>query len=151
MGNEKTGFTLIETVIALGILAFLASLTLSVGLDTYRGDAFRHEEALIVTLLYKARADALSNTGEASHGVALHPTDYPRGYVVFEGATYEDRIRARDTIVDEGFSMSMGASSYEVVFAPLSGATHPRELTLIDAARNHTAVIAINHEGGIDW
>ena len=147
------GFTLIEMLIVMGLVLVVASAPLFIDLTSYRADAFRAERATIVTLLQKARANALNNIDQEPHGVAFFPADHPRSYVVFEGANYAASDPAGREVLDENYPMAFGpASPSEVVFAQLDASTaFNGDIVLVDTERPATTTITINGEGGISW
>src|SRR5439155_93802 len=80
--NSENGFTLIEIMIAVGILAIIATLGLFVSFDFYKGYAFRSEKSIVVSTLQKARDESLSNINQTRHGV--HFGASPLQYIIFE-------------------------------------------------------------------
>lgn len=146
------GFTLIEFLVVIGIIAVLASVSLFLDFNSYRGDAFRAEMSSLAVALQTARADALNNIDEEKHGVAIHPGGYD-GYVIFEGADYASRNPSLDVKVTASYGVTIGSSSpTEIVFDQLSGDTgYDGDITLIDPNRNMSAALSINHEGRVSW
>ena len=49
---RRTGFTLIETLIVIGVLAIIVGFSLIINLGDYQGSAFRAERVTLVTLLH---------------------------------------------------------------------------------------------------
>jgi len=149
--NSK-GFTLIEMLIVIGILGVLASMSLFLGINNYRGDAFRSEVNSLGITLQTARADALNNINQKKHGVAMHPGGYD-GYIVFEGDSYASADHSRDKDIKANYGVTFGPlSPTEIVFEQLSGnANFDGDITLYDPERNMTTAISINHEGKISW
>jgi Tfp pilus assembly protein FimT len=147
------GFTLVEMLVVIGLLILVASLSLFIDHNNYRTDAFRAEKSMLVTLLQKARADALNNIDRIPHGVAFFPPDNPDAYVVFEGVSYAASAPA----TREAFAASYGitfapASPREIVFAQLSAATaYDGDIVISDPQRGLSAAISINREGMIGW
>jgi prepilin-type N-terminal cleavage/methylation domain-containing protein len=155
ISTANKGFTLIEILIVIGLIAMVGSAVLFMDINSYRGDAFRAERSSIVTLLQQARIDALNNVNEKPHGLALHPLDAPDSYVLFEGTDYETSDPASRVPYKENYAVTFGPGSpTQVVFEQLSGSAHYAGsglLTLIDPNRNFTYDIALNTEGGINW
>ena len=156
--TRKRGFTLIETLIVLGTVAFLISLSLFFDMNSYRGAALRAEESTIVIALQTARADSLNNVHQSPHGVALYPADHPNSYVIFEGQSYAGRVIERDVVLDAGYFVQLTQTSpLEVDFEQLTGnamvggANYDGDIGLVDPARQMNVSIHINHEGGISW
>jgi prepilin-type N-terminal cleavage/methylation domain-containing protein len=155
MASRKTstarGFTLIEMLVVIGLVTAFASLSLFIDLNSYRGDAFRAERNTVVTLLQRARADALNNIGQDPHGVAIFPADHPHSYVLFAGADYAASPGSTREVFDMSYAIELTAGPNEIVFQQLSGATaYDGSLTLRDTERGMDTVITINKEGLID-
>lgn len=143
---SKKGFTLIEVVIGMAIIAFLAGLGLFLSMDFYRGYSFNYERSLIVASLQKARSRAMANINQTPHGVYFDNDTHH--YVIFQGTDYEHR----DTTKDESFSASrtiVPSGLQEVVFEQLSGNAASTTLSL--SGEGKTAPISINGEGAIIW
>ena len=145
---SKKGFTLIEVVIGMAIIAFLAGLGLFLSMDFYRGYSFNYEKNLIVASLQKARSRAMANINQTSHGFCKQGDEY----IVFEGNDCSDL--ARDTSKDEIFQASKvinltNLSSKGIVFEQLSGNAASTTLSLTGEGK--TANISINEEGAIIW
>ncbi|MES2059840.1 MAG: prepilin-type N-terminal cleavage/methylation domain-containing protein [Patescibacteria group bacterium] len=146
------GFTLIEVLIVIGTITFFIGVSLFVDLNNYRGHAFLAEHAALTTLLQTARANALNNIDQTSHGIALFPADHPKSYVLFEGRGYDARNPDMDVVTDVqyGFTFGTGTPSF-VVFSQLSGnADYDGDIVMQDTMRNINLKISINHEGRID-
>ena len=142
-----------EMLIVMGIILVIASAPLFIDLTSYRADAFRAERSTIVTLLQKARADALNNIDQEPHGVALYPADHPKSYVVFEGASYAASNPATREATNDSYPIVFGTTSpSEVVFNQLDASANINgDITLIDVQRGASAAITITNEGGISW
>ncbi len=149
---HKSGFTLVEMVIVVGILSILFGISLLFNVSDYQGTAFRAEKSTIVTLLQTARGNAMNNFGEVSHGLALHPVDRPDSYVLFKGTHY-DKNAASNVVVTENYPVTFGGGApLEVVFHQLSGDTDWQgNITLTDPRRNFTSIVSVNGEGRINW
>jgi prepilin-type N-terminal cleavage/methylation domain-containing protein len=155
--NYNKGFTLMEMLVVIGIIAMFAVMSLFLDINNYRGDAFRSEQSVIGMALQTARADALNNINQKRHGVAIHPGGYD-GYVIFEGDTYNPADPKNENIKSSYNVTFTPASPSEIVFRQLSGDaldvsgnSYDGDITLVDSQRNMTAVISINHEGKISW
>lgn len=139
------GFTLLEIVITMGILALLATLTLPLTTDAYRSFVLDSELKNFISILRRSQSFAMSNKLESDYGVKLQPDNF----VVFKGSSFV----ARDPDFDENYPRE-GAVTItgfdEIVFQRLSGsptATATAELS----AGSGTRIININRYGSIDW
>lgn len=147
--NKVSGFTLIETLISIGILALLGGLGLVIGIDSYKSSSFRSEKIIIVSTLQKARSRAMNNIDEQKHGVHFQTTPSVK-YIIFEGPDYATRVVSKDQIIDASFGVEISGST-EVVFEQLSGScltcAPANEITVSHDGKSNT--ITINNEGRI--
>ncbi len=153
ISTTNRGFTLIEILVVIGMIAMLGGVALFIDLNSYRGDAFRAERDTLVTLLGQARIDALNNIGEEKHGVAFFPGDAPESYVVFAGTSYAASSAATRQAFKANYKIQFSPSSpAEVVFEQLSGnSNYSGTITITDPNRSFNYDIAINGEGGFSW
>lgn len=141
------GFTIVEIIIVLAIVASLAAIGLTVGIDSYQRFLFRSDLHATSSLLQKARSSAINNIGETSHGVYFD--DIGGHFILFRGLSYATRNASFDLSVEKSKTITLTPPLLEIVFSPLSGTTTGGTLTLTDGAKN--ATIQINNEGGINW
>lgn len=149
--NNK-GFTLMEVLITLGLIAIVAIVVSVLDINNFRGDSFRSEVSTIGTSLQTARANSFNNINQKKHGVAFNPGGFS-GYVIFEGNTYSTRDASKDILLPASYIVTFSpASPTEVVFEQLNGnANYNGDITLTDPQRGLSLVININNEGKIAW
>ncbi len=148
--RAASGFTLIETLVATGIIVMLLTVGLVLTLADYRAGNSNREVETIVTLLQVARSKAMNNINGVPHGVVVHPPEYLQSYVLFEGASYEESVAV--DIIAQAYSFRVDNAPVEIVFAQLSGSVaNPASIVLADDERGMSRVIMVNAEGGIDW
>ncbi len=143
------GFSLIEIVIVVAILALLVGLGLFMSMETLGGTIYRSEQATIVSLLQKARSRAMANIDQVAWSVCYAAPNY----LVAKGATC-NAANAYDTVAA---NPAVAAASHfadpakfpTVVFAQLSGNTAPAEIVIVQD--NRTSTTTLNHEGTIIW
>ena len=150
--NEK-GFTLIEVLVVIGILAVIATLGLFVSMDFFRSRSSHSEQETIVSLLQNARSQSMNNINQARHGVHFDVTASPLEYTLFEcgsgcsayaGGTSYLNIKA-----SYGVKITTPASSFDIIFNQLRGDTSAQATTINDGVRDYT--VSVNSEGRIDW
>ena len=136
---------MIEIIVTIGILAVILSLGYFVGFDFYKNYALHSEKDLLLSVLRKARSQALNNVDAAPHGVYIGDSSY----TIFYGNSYV----SRDSQYDENIRKASGISASglnEVVFASLA-ATSTASNTIILNNGQKSFFIDINYEGRINW
>ncbi|MEN9614113.1 MAG: hypothetical protein RLZZ347_420 [Candidatus Parcubacteria bacterium] len=152
-GVDQRGFTITEMLIVVGIITMFIGVSLFVDMNQFRGDAFRTERTTIITLLQTARANAMNNVNQTSHGVALFPANHPNSYVLFQGVSYATADPTMLDVMDAQYGITFSTSSpKEIVFTQLSGnANYAGNITLNDPQRGMSLPISVNYEGRISW
>ncbi len=159
---KNKGFTLIEILIAIAILALIVSVGLFISFDFYKSYAFRSERNIIVSVLQKARNQSLSNINQVRHGV--HFQDNPLTYVMFECPSANPQCTSyianpvTDIVVQSSYGVSINAPAlpFDVIFNQLDAScasanciTNPLAITVSDSVKSYD--IKINNEGQINW
>ncbi len=134
---------MIEMLMFIGILALIISFGLFLSIDFYRTYSFLTEKNMIISILQKARSNAIANINERKHGVYFEPNRY----VLFEGENYAAHTNA--IIFESGLAISHSGMR-EVVFEQLTGRANVSggDLILKDNIRPDI-IISINYEGRI--
>lgn len=165
MNQHNQGFTLIEILVVLALFVFIAGFALFVSMDSYRGFSFRSERDTIISVLQKARNQAISNIclGACStndgkkHGVRFDPAN--KQYIIFQTTT--DYTTGHDVSVDQAISMNNTVSfttspplpppplPFDIIFNQLDGTSAGRSFTVSDGS-HPPSQISINSEGQID-
>ena len=160
--RRNKGFTLLEVVIVMGILAIIFSMGIAVSFDFYRNYSFRSEKDTIISLLQKARSQSMNNINQVRHGVRFQN---PLQYIVFECEPHEppciDYAHAntsRNMAISPSYGTTISNTPFDVVFDQLSGclrstttacSADPVTITVSDGPKSYA--ITINSEGQIDW
>jgi prepilin-type N-terminal cleavage/methylation domain-containing protein len=163
--KTRRGFTLVEIIISIGILAIILSLGLSVSMDFFRSYSFRSEKNTVVSILQNARSQSLNNIDQVRHGV--HFQANPLRYVVFEcklspPATpctdYSGADTTKDFSITPSYSSTISGLPFDVIFDQLSGCVSSvgnncsaSTITITGNDNGKTYTITINSEGRIDW
>ncbi len=141
---DSNGFTLVEVLVVMAIIAGLFIAGSFVGLDVYRGDLIKAEQAIMVSALQKARSRAMNNIEASPHGVYID-TNF---YVIFRGVasttapSINEKIPRNTGVVISGIN--------NVVFSQLSGEP-PTTGDIILGEGLRTKTITIRSSGLIDW
>jgi prepilin-type N-terminal cleavage/methylation domain-containing protein len=155
------GFTLVEIVIVIAILAVIFSLGMFISFDVYKSYSFRSEKSVILSVLQKARSRALANVNQTRHGVRFESS--PARYIIFECPLASSQCSnytasSSDIIVDAARQISFIPPSpnlpFTIIFEQLSGdcvnCLNPETVIAVsDGVRSYT--VTINSEGMISW
>ncbi len=143
--SAREGFTILEMLVVLGILAVIFGLGLIVSLDFYRQKILSVERDAVVSVLRRARSEALNNVNQSNHGVYLAGSNY----VIFQGNYYASRNPSFDEIFDKSNGVTVGGLS-EIVFSSLAGGANVSGTVSLS---NGTQIlnVSVNSEGRIDW
>lgn len=143
--QSQSGLTLIEIIIAVGILTIVAGLGLIVDLNFYQRYSLDSERDAIVAILRKSRSLSMTNFNRQPYGVFIESNRY----TAFRGNSYANRQQTYDQIFN--ISPSVGLRGLqEIVFNQLSGDSNASgTIVLSSGAIDRT--ISINYEGQINW
>lgn len=139
------GFTLIEIVLVIALIALSLGLGWFISLEFYGTYALDAERDTLVSALRKARSQSLRNIGGVPHGLSIMSDRY----TLFFGTSYA----ARNLAFDENIARSAGitlAGPAEIVFGQLTATSSASgTVTLSDGVRQR--MITTNYEGRISW
>jgi len=138
------GFTFLEILLTLALFVIVASLSLAASLDVYKSFNYADSQSLLLTLLRRARSDAVNNIDGLPHGIFIQN----HTYILFEGRNYQARNQTRDLTFPTSSNIDMSGNT-EVVFAPLSATTSSGQIILEDHIHKQT-IITIGDEGQIN-
>jgi type II secretory pathway pseudopilin PulG len=151
--KSGAGFTLIEIVIVIGIFLLIVSVSLFMSMDIFRGTSRGSERDVIISLIEKARGQAMNNLNRTSHGFCYDAVALT--YTVFQGdscatATVIESFPAGGPFTITEISPAPAILPKGIIFSQLSGtSTWSGTMTLTQAGK--TVNISINDEGMIDW
>lgn len=145
---SSRGFTLVEMLITAALMAIVFSLALFFSADSYRAYSFHNERDLAVSLLQKARAQAMANINQAPHGLHVDNTD--NRYAIFEGTSFNP-LAAANIYIPFAAPNIDHAGMADVIFNQLNAgiASVPAGWHFTDGIR--TSDINFNPEGRIAW
>ena len=148
---HNNGFTLLEVLLVLAMLGFIAATTLVFSIGYFQSEIQRTEEDTLIYLLQFARAKAMQNVDGTAHGVAIDP-DGLKQFVLFSGNNFTSADPATMSTFDRSSNFILAtSSSKEIVFSQLSGAVvESGDIVFIDATKsNVSSTITVNYEGAI--
>lgn len=112
----RSGFTLLEVLIAIALLGVLASFVIPVGVQFYQTETLTDTAENVANTLRRARLQAFTQKHDASFGVKILST----GFTLFEGISYANRSASED----EAFNFPVGVTASgtdEITFLKFSG------------------------------
>ena len=129
----------------MALFAMILGFGLITGFDSYRRDALKAERNTVISLLQKARSQAINNVNDSKHGFYFDGTNY----IVFVGDSFASRTVDNDLVVKENPSILISGLT-GIIFDQLTGdTTQTGNLFLSDGISAST--ISINQEGRINW
>ena len=144
-GSKAKGFTLVELLMVLGILALLIVVSLPLTVNFYKTRQLDVHEQGIVQALRRAQLKAMSIERNSAFGVYLTSTQY----VLFKGSSYAARDTSYDEVFDLSGNLSVSGLS-EIVFSKLNGTTTDTG-TITLSIDDKTESININEMGRINY
>ncbi|MFA5933885.1 MAG: prepilin-type N-terminal cleavage/methylation domain-containing protein [Candidatus Paceibacterota bacterium] len=141
----KKGFTLIETMIVLAIIAILAGIIIS-SLSSFRnGQVLKNTAGEVLSILAKARSQTLSSNNSSQYGVHV----LSDSITFFTGASYVfgaagNQVTTLDPLATIS-SVTLAGGGSDIIFDRLTGATSQSGTLVIslvsDSAKNITITI----------
>ncbi len=147
----RKGFTLLETLIALAIFTFLASIGVLLSTRMYQATLVGFDRDTVTALLIEARSNSLSSVDGRAWGVCADKTQ--KTYVLFT-APYLMSTQRTPYPMTAGVLASSSPSLFDcnnagLVFSRLSATTS--STTLMLGQQLSTSTISINYEGTISF
>jgi len=143
--REKVeGFTLIEILIVIAIMAVLAALTIPVGVNFFVSQQLDTVVDEVMQVLRRAQLKGMTQERDSDWGIRFNSDTY----VLFKGSSFA----SRDPVFDEDFDLAGGITTSgisEVVFAKFSGV--PNVIGTITISQgSKSKAIDVNAVGKID-
>ena len=111
-----SGLTLLETLLVVGVLAILLSLSLPLGLDFYQNQQLDSVSQEITQTLRRAQLRAMAGELDSSFGLFFANSQY----VLFKGDSYLARDSQYDEVFEIAGAIALSGLS-EIVFLKLEG------------------------------
>ncbi len=164
---RSRGMTLIEIVVATGIMAVVVSSVYFLSIQYYFSYATQSERNVLISVLLKARNEAINNvcygvscTGGRSHGVKIVYDPVTREiqkYVIFQGPTYvstdplNEEVNANYHLFFSDTGSIVSLLSFEQLSGRVSISGGGPDIIALTDNHNHSFNLTINTEGRIDW
>lgn len=149
--RAQKGFTMIEILVAIGILAIIFAIGLLMNMDLYRGYSRRSERDTLVSVLERARSRAMANVNQHAWGACFDRANH--NYIIFNGASYSgipsDTLSGNPSVAITPATTKLECGNGGIVFDQLTGDTSAVAITMTQGAI--TSNISTNAEGLIIW
>jgi len=138
------GFTVIEIILIVGILAIIFGMGFPIAFDFYKNYQFQAEQDQFISLLEIARNLSMTNLNQSPHGVFQNNDNF----IVFEGNSFATRNQSQDQIFPRSKSVSISGPS-EIIFNIISGQATSSAYILNNGKISSN--VYVNKEGQINW
>ena len=143
------GFTLLETLIVVGLFGVVGAAGMLMTLSTYRANTFDTQRDRLVATLLQARSLAMSGVcdGEGCVGGVPHGVHVERGsYTLFQGEEF-----SRDDQHNVSVELAAAQSQeVEIQFSARWATSTPATFVLSDE-QGHDSTITVGSEGQLSW
>lgn len=140
--SGDSGFTAIELVIVLAILAALFSIGIPAGMDFYYTYQFSSETSTFISALDQARNYSMINRYQSPHGVYIDS----QNFTIFKGVNYAERDVSQDKVFPRNNNIAISGPQ-EIIFSPLSGETASSTFSFSLNQKNFN--VYVNSQGAI--
>lgn len=147
------GFSLIEVVIVIALSGLVLALGLLLSMDVYRGTVFRSTRSVLISSLTTARARALSNQYQSSHGVCYRAPDF----IIFRGGSFATSQDKEKISGNPAVTLSSASSFFTcgtgtgIVFTQVSATTTNTGTITVTEAGHADEIVSVNALGTILW
>lgn len=144
--EKAKGFTLIEMLMSVGILATLAALSLPVYQSFYNRNELDLTAQNLASALRRAQTYARGSLGDSQWGVSIQSG----AITLYKGASFAGRDTAYDEVSTIATSTNVSGLS-DILFAKLSGAPAATGSVTFTNTNNETRTVTINAEGMVSY
>lgn len=150
-GNR--GFTLIEVLLTVTLLAILLTLFVPVSLQFQGNALLTSETALLAGDLRRAQASAVAGVNDGGSGVHIEPTPTDQ-WVLFRGGAYtpgapENDVHVAPSAVDIT-AVTLAGGGQDVLFAERRGTTGNSGVVTLRAPNGQIRTISVNARGVVE-
>lgn len=150
----KKGFTLIEILVVLGILAIITTLIFNTFVDFRRKKALEADTKMVVEVLIEARNQTLTSQNSSQYGVHFSLSPVPQ-IVLFAGATYVANAVTNKVYplasTDNILTVTLVGGGSNIVFNRLTGETNQSGTIILSSpSLSVTKSVTIYKTGSIE-
>lgn len=150
----KKGFTLIEILVVLGILAIITTLIFSTFVDFRRKKALEADTKMVVEVLSEARNQTLTSQNSSQYGVHFSLSPIPQ-IALFTGPTYVANAVTNKiyplTATDNILTITLVGGGSDIIFNRLTGETNQSGTIVLSSPNlSETKTITIYKTGSIE-
>jgi prepilin-type N-terminal cleavage/methylation domain-containing protein len=145
ISKNKLGFTIIEVLIVIGLLGVIAGMGLTIDLNFYTREIRSSEHITLISLLHRARSNAMNNVSYSDHGIHIEN----HTYTIFSEMPYDSSNLSNQIINANPNFIITGLN--EVIFEKMSGNTENVGTVNIVDVNGNEKIINIQANGLIDW
>jgi prepilin-type N-terminal cleavage/methylation domain-containing protein len=143
---RERGFTLIEMLLSVGIIALLAGLSLPVYQSFHTRNELDITTQSLTNALRRAQVYARSGFGDSGWGVSVQSG----AVTLFKGSTFVSRDTSYDEITIVSPTTSVSGLS-EVLFSKLSGAPSTTGSVTLTNTNNEARTVTLNAKGMVSY
>ncbi len=150
--RHARGFTLVEVLVVISLMAVVMGLGLLMSIDVFRGTTFRSTRQVLVSALTTARSRALANMYQSPEGVCYSAPDF----IIFRRSSYgsansaDEHVPGNPSISLTGAINCTGMGAGAVVFSQIAATTSGSTITISETGHPN-ATVSVNTEGTIVW
>ena len=149
--NKTKGFTVVELLVSLAIMAVLAVVVFSTFINFRKNEALVMDAETIVSVLRQARNQTLTSKNSSSYGVHIIASKI----TIFSGTSYVSGNSGNQDFVlsntDTILTISLTGGGSDVVFQRLTGETSQNgTVTVSSPGLNQTKTVTIYKTGLVD-
>ena len=142
--KSARGFTFIELMLVIALVAILGVFIVPVGLSFYQSQLLGETSDGLVSALRHAQRFALTSTHDNAFGVFITADTY----TIFEGSAYASRIVSEDVVFSIASTVTVSGLQ-EIVFSEMSG-TPSAIGSVIISSGNKVSQIDVLASGNIE-
>lgn len=136
--KTRTGFSMVEMLIVIGMMTVFASFTASVSLPMIRGAEFDRVRETIRNELVAAQADTIGGTLDSTWGVAFFSNTVTR----YKGGSYATRVTSYDRVISFGNGVILSGTNDVTFNRPTGNPTSTATIIITSGTLQATTTVS---------